>query len=444
MVVSNVYSGHQAVLLLCDSTTHHTDTSTSSLNHSQCLGSKFSISSSFKFYLFDPDALRLCDKISGSREILQGAGVIDGRGCEGCALGKVLKDEMEHLMEPRTRDQDSSPSVCDLLEILISTETLRSLSPSFGDLSVSIPAQISQPGYFTDNERQLSTPSPPRDNQEFSSLPEDHAMDWTNLPERDTGQSIVFPDFIDPAHEHDIYGNDNNFITRNKLQMIQWYAANDGPWPPFPRRNMTAASNIAVSASNELPDVLTPRISNDEKHLVPGKAYMAAEQRTEEDILDCDLRSVHFLDTFRDSALGSSLPSNMSISTLQGLPRTAQEEILLIIISDLELRGLFEEAARRIDKSRLVRKIRRLFLLFHQDLQANATDLRELDALRIIQRHSQWLASRLFDICNPNSGSKTEVIATYLNQQLDKRPMLENYLATMGAGPNQVNHSKPE
>jgi len=156
----------------------------------------------------------------------------------------------------------------------------------------------------------------------------------------------------------------------------------------------------------------------------PSPFHREAEQ-------DWDLKSIASLNTFRDSALGSSIPSDMSVSVVQGLPRTAQEEILIILSSDHQLRSLFEEAARRITKPRFVRNIRRLFLLFHKDLQDKAVDPREKDASNIIERHSQWLASRLFDICDPENGSNAQVFVEHLNQQIDKRPLLEQYLASM-------------
>jgi hypothetical protein len=146
---------------------------------------------------------------------------------------------------------------------------------------------------------------------------------------------------------------------------------------------------------------------------------------------DWDLKSIASLDTFRDSALGSSLPSDMSVSVVQGLPRTAQEEVLIILNSDTHLKSLFEEAARRIDKSRFVRNTRRLFLSFHKDLEAKAVDAREKDAARIIEKHAHWLASRLFDVCDPNGGSNAEAMAAHLNQQVNKRPGLEKYLASL-------------
>ena len=227
----------------------------------------------------------------------------------------------------------------------------------------------------------------------------------------------------------------------------------DGNWTIDPsavheRDESGNAFNIVTTdqilASIEPSDVVAQGTGHDENNSPPSKGGIAVNQCIEEDFPDCDLGSINSLDSFRDSALGSSLHSEMSSSDLQGLPRTAQEEILIIITSDVELRGLFEEAASRIDKSRFVRNIRRLFLAFHHDLGEAMADRRELDALKIIQRNAQWLAGRLFDICNPDSGSKTEIMAAYLDQQIDKRPMLESYLASVGAGSNQVYHNKPE
>ncbi|KAF8862986.1 hypothetical protein BDZ45DRAFT_146290 [Acephala macrosclerotiorum] len=148
---------------------------------------------------------------------------------------------------------------------------------------------------------------------------------------------------------------------------------------------------------------------------------------------DWDLQSIASLNTFRDSALGSSLPSDISLSAAQGLPRTAQEEILSILNSDTQLQSLFQETARRMNKTRFVRNIRRLFLGFHRDLQQTAVDPREKDAASIVERHAQWLASRLFDVCGPDNGSNSEIMAAHLNQQVDKKQMLERYLASMMA-----------
>ncbi|KAG4431687.1 hypothetical protein IFR05_012832 [Cadophora sp. M221] len=222
--------------------------------------------------------------------------------------------------------------------------------------------------------------------------------------------------------ESDNAGNLNNVITPIQLAVAlearctlgtDGYNLKPGPYPLAGfvdnlEREMIAKANSAITQGEKLP----PH-SNDDQ--------------------DWDLKSLGSLDTFRDSALGSILPSDVSVSITNGLPRTAQEEILIIIISDAEVRSLFEEAARRIDKPRFIRNVRRLLLLFHCDLSVSGLDPRELDALRIIQKHTQWLASRTFDLCNPDSSLNTNVFATHLNQQLDKRPMLENYLASIAS-----------
>lgn len=143
-----------------------------------------------------------------------------------------------------------------------------------------------------------------------------------------------------------------------------------------------------------------------------------------------DVQSLASVNTFHDSALGSSLPSNTSGSITQGLPKTAQDEIVLILFSDQKFRSLLESAASMISKPRFTRNIRRLLLPFQQELQNAASDHREKDAVRIIEKHSQWLASRLFDMSDPENKSNTRNLATHLNQRTDKLPMLERYLAS--------------
>jgi hypothetical protein len=143
-----------------------------------------------------------------------------------------------------------------------------------------------------------------------------------------------------------------------------------------------------------------------------------------------DVQSLVSVNTFSDSALGSSLPSHMSGSATHELPKTAQEEILLIFFSDQKFRSLLESAASLIGKPRFTRNIRRLLVPFQRELQAAATDNREKDATRIIEKHSQWFASRLFDMSDPENKSNAYNMAAHLNQHIDKRPMLERYLAS--------------
>lgn len=160
---------------------------------------------------------------------------------------------------------------------------------------------------------------------------------------------------------------------------------------------------------------------------------------------DWDLASLASLNTYRDSALGSSVPSNNSSSVLEGLPRTAQEEVVFILNSDSKLRSLFQQAARRTEKARFVRNVRRLFILFHKDLQDSAVDPREKDAASIVKKHAEWLASRLFDVCDPKKDTNFQAMATHLNQQVDKRSVLEQYLASMRMSGNRLDaaHTQP-
>ncbi|KAL2070355.1 hypothetical protein VTL71DRAFT_13381 [Oculimacula yallundae] len=165
-------------------------------------------------------------------------------------------------------------------------------------------------------------------------------------------------------------------------------------------------------------------------HTSPSRSHLDQDPPQPGDE-DWEFKSIASLYTFRDSALGSRNLTNMSVSEIETLPRTAQEEILIILNSDAKLRSLFEEAARQMNKTRFVRNIRLLFLQFHNDLQESVVDLREKDATRIIEKHAQWLASRLFDVCDPDNHSNNKVMADHLNQHVDKRPLLENYLAAM-------------
>ncbi|KAM3066964.1 hypothetical protein ACMFMF_010013 [Clarireedia jacksonii] len=145
---------------------------------------------------------------------------------------------------------------------------------------------------------------------------------------------------------------------------------------------------------------------------------------------DWDLQSIKSISTFRDSAVGSSIPSSSSASSVQELPRAAQNEILFTMESDAQLQCLFKELAKRIDKARFIRNIRRLLISFTVELKQNASDPRERDVVNIIERHASWFASRFFDLSDPNKDSHSQLMAMQLNQQTDKCLLLEKYLSS--------------
>jgi ankyrin repeat protein len=142
-----------------------------------------------------------------------------------------------------------------------------------------------------------------------------------------------------------------------------------------------------------------------------------------------DLQSIVSLNTFHDSALGSSNPSAGSISSIQDLPQSAQQEVLLVLISDKNLRPLIDKAARKTDSDRFTRNIRRALMQYSEDLSKSATEVGEKAAAVILRRHSQWIASSLFDVTNPNRDTSNQRMKDLLKQDVDRRSVLERYLA---------------
>ncbi|PQE30331.1 hypothetical protein CJF32_00008233 [Rutstroemia sp. NJR-2017a WRK4] len=165
-------------------------------------------------------------------------------------------------------------------------------------------------------------------------------------------------------------------------------------------------------------------------HAPNAEAVSANSPETSHDIDDWDIQSIKSISTFRDSAIGSSVSSGSSASSVQGLPRAAQEEILLVIESDTQLQSLFKERAKKIDKDRFIRNIRRLLISFTIEMKHIASGPRERDVINIIERHASWFASRFFDLSDPNKDYQSRLMAMQLNQQLDKRLVLENYLSS--------------
>jgi hypothetical protein len=168
----------------------------------------------------------------------------------------------------------------------------------------------------------------------------------------------------------------------------------------------------------------------DSDHAPHVNAASAVSPETWYDRDDWDIQSIKSISTFRDSAMGSSIPSNSSASSVHGLPRAAQDEILLTMESDDQLQSLFKELAKKIDKARFIRNIRRLLLSFTIELKQNASGPRERDVVNIIERHASWFASRFFDLSDPNKDSQSQLMAMQLNQQIDKRLLLEKYLSS--------------
>ncbi|TGO10582.1 hypothetical protein BTUL_0131g00230 [Botrytis tulipae] len=147
------------------------------------------------------------------------------------------------------------------------------------------------------------------------------------------------------------------------------------------------------------------------------------------DLFHWDVKSLASVQTYRDSGLGSSLPSQESASITQDLPQAAKEEILTIIYTDSELRSSLSNIASKISKPRFIRNIRRLLQFFILELRKTVTDTREKDVVNILERHAPWFATRLFDFTNPNRDSDSRAMASYLDQQIDVKFLVEKYLA---------------
>ena len=152
-----------------------------------------------------------------------------------------------------------------------------------------------------------------------------------------------------------------------------------------------------------------------------------------------DLQSIASLDPFHDSALGSSNPSTGSLSSMQGVPQSAQEEVLLALHSNAKLRPLLAEAARKANNDRFTRNIRRALVQYGDDLRRSAADDGEKAVTVILKRHSQWIASNLYDLLKPDRDISNRRMNDLLKQAVDRRHMLERFLAE-----KSVHHGVPQ
>lgn len=74
---------------------------------------------------------------------------------------------------------------------------------------------------------------------------------------------------------------------------------------------------------------------------------------------------------------------------MAGVPHIAKQEILFVLGGNDALGFLFAEAVTRTSKERLIRNLRRLLLLYSQELAKDAQAGRSTDAARILRRDSE-------------------------------------------------------
>jgi hypothetical protein len=134
-----------------------------------------------------------------------------------------------------------------------------------------------------------------------------------------------------------------------------------------------------------------------------------------------DLRSVASLESFRDSAIGSSV---------HGVIQAAKDEILWTIKSDGHFLSLLSGISAKVEKVRFTRNIARLILAFANDLGETVTGSRERDVVKILKSHASWFAARLFDLFDPEKELHVDRRALKTNQQTEKFFLLERYLAS--------------
>ena len=201
---------------------------------------------------------------------------------------------------------------------------------------------------------------------------------------------------------------------------------------PYPTPGMMPP-NVAPSIFKEPSSFDYPRPSNefsyhDRRQISPKVQASPWRNNFQYSDLDIDVKSVASVGTFNDSGFYSGDHSSTgSASSLQGIPRAAQQEVLLILVSDGVLQPLFAEATRKVSRERFVRNIKRLIKTYCLDLQGEAQDAREKDATAMLGRHAQWFANRLFDASDPEMISCQKGMDNLKSQKVDKLYMIESH-----------------
>ncbi|KAM3155336.1 hypothetical protein ABEW05_004142 [Botrytis cinerea] len=336
------------------------------------------------------------------------------------------------------------------------------LNPThYSNNSALIPAFTGGPGSLSDALLQDHQPFD-RSNNSTILTDKECEIGSPNVPPIDTDESDSkiwkYNDFITQPRPHaissdNIFNNieylDNQMMnqqnslvyTTNELEMY----SSDGPLPTTSQGpdvpEIVQNSQERLSFLEQFSGTLEPpKDSNFLFHppylvmpLYPEMEHnrrFSTELKGDRNTNDWDLQSIRSINTYRDSGLGSSLPSQGSDIITQELPQAAKEEILTIIRTDSEFQLSLSNIASKISKPRFIRNIRRLLQFFILDLRKTVTDTREKDAVNILERHALWFATRLFDFSNPNRDSDSLTMASYLDQQIDKRLLLEQYLAS--------------
>lgn len=182
--------------------------------------------------------------------------------------------------------------------------------------------------------------------------------------------------------------------------------------------------NASKSTNYELNGRMTQTKPSRRKNVPTSPILTAASHE-----LKFDLQSIDSLYTFHNTALGLRNPSTGSISLMSDLPQSAQQEVLRVLISDINLRPLLEEAART-ENDRFTRNIRPVLMQYSEDLHKSAAGTGEKAVAAILRQSSQCIASGLFDMVKPDRDTSNQRrMNDPLKQDADRRPILESYLA---------------
>ncbi len=154
-------------------------------------------------------------------------------------------------------------------------------------------------------------------------------------------------------------------------------------------------------------------------------------QESLEDI-DSDLGSIISVDSQETIIQGSESggPSTSLATTM--LTETARDQLLLIFTEDEALQVLYAEALqkRKLPSRRFENNLQRLIQIYCIELQPGAQDLLNLKTLRLVQSQKRWIARQIREQFSPLNTTRVERMHELRKQVANKRPILENYLAT--------------
>jgi hypothetical protein len=157
---------------------------------------------------------------------------------------------------------------------------------------------------------------------------------------------------------------------------------------------------------------------------------------------DWDASSIVSLESAGGSTFSWAGESSTSHSSMESLSLTARQQLLAIFGQDESLQPLFIEALKRISEERFIRNFRRFIKRYCAELRSEAREQSESSAIVLIRKQAIWIASQICNLYGPSNSAGQLKMSGGLAQDADKLLILDRFLATRNAVPEEPKESQ--